>query len=133
MQQGDQLVLVAEDSGETPRVYRRGDFTVVELHGEVDILACHHVTPLLDSLTSGPGPALVVDLRGTEFCDCSGLGLLARAHRRARERGGRVGLVCTRPLQLRIIALTGLDQALTPAATVEEAMATANAPSKEGS
>ncbi|AJE80742.1 putative anti-sigma factor antagonist [Streptomyces albus] len=127
MQQGDQLVLVAQDPEATPRVHHREGFTVVELHGELDILAFQHTAPLLDALSGEQAPAIVVDLRRTTFCDCSGLGLLARTSRRAAERGGRVLLVCTHPLQRRILALTGLDRSLPPHTTLDEALAAAAA------
>ncbi|WP_407554566.1 STAS domain-containing protein [Streptomyces sp. Pv4-95] len=81
---------------------------VVRLQGELDILSAASTAEHLDALTSGPSPDLVVDLARLTFLDCSGIGVLCRARRRARERGGRVVLVITDPHYLRILRAVGL-------------------------
>jgi anti-sigma B factor antagonist len=85
--------------------------TVVELHGEIDILAAPSVTAHLDTLTSAGRPQLVVDLRSVTFIDCSGLAALCRARRRALSRGGSLRLVVDDPRVLRILRLTHLSRA----------------------
>ncbi|MCX4977743.1 MULTISPECIES: anti-sigma factor antagonist [unclassified Streptomyces] len=104
------------------RVHRHRGHTVLELHGEIDILAAVEITPLLDSATSGPAPQIVIDLRPVEFFDCSGLRLLYRARRRVLARDGRLHLVCTQPLILRILKVTGLVHLLPPSASLDEAL-----------
>ncbi|WP_371542713.1 anti-sigma factor antagonist [Streptomyces sp. NBC_00554] len=104
------------------RVHRHQGHTVLELHGEIDILAAVEITPLLDSATSGPAPQIVIDLRPVEFFDCSGLRLLYRARRRVLARDGRLHLVCTQPLILRILKVTGLVHLLPPSASLDEAL-----------
>ncbi|WP_405922866.1 anti-sigma factor antagonist [Streptomyces sp. NBC_00035] len=104
------------------RVHRHQGHTVLELHGEIDILAAVEITPLLDSATSGPTPQIVIDLRPVEFFDCSGLRLLYRARRRVLARDGRLHLVCTQPLILRILKVTGLVHLLPPSASLDEAL-----------
>jgi len=95
---------------------------VLELHGEIDILAAMEITPFLDSATGGPAPQVVIDLRPVEFFDCSGLRLLYRARRRVLDREGRLHLVCTQPLTLRILKVTGLAHLLPPSASLDEAL-----------
>ncbi|WP_037617719.1 anti-sigma factor antagonist [Streptomyces aureus] len=95
---------------------------VLELHGEIDILSTTEITPVLDAVTSEPAPQVVIDLRCVEFFDCSGLRLLYRARSRVHDRGGRLHLVCTHALTLRMIRLTGLARVLPPSASVEEAL-----------
>ena len=112
----------ADDEIPMPRVRTVADCVVVELLGEVDILTFHRLAPLLDSLAAGPYRALVVDLTATTFFDCSGLRLLERAARRARQRDGRVTVVSRHRLTLRLIELGGLTGILSPAKTVEEAV-----------
>lgn len=104
------------------RVHRHQGHTVLELHGEIDILAAVEITPLLDSATSGSTPQIVIDLRPVEFFDCSGLRLLYRARRRVLARDGRLHLVCTQPLILRILKVTGLVHLLPPSASLDEAL-----------
>ncbi|MEU4086169.1 anti-sigma factor antagonist [Streptomyces aureus] len=95
---------------------------VLELHGEIDLLSTTEITPVLDAVTSEPAPQVVIDLRCVEFFDCSGLRLLYRARSRVHDRGGRLHLVCTHPLTLRMIRLTGLARVLPPSASLEEAL-----------
>ena len=111
-----------EDSDHAPRVYGAHHAIVVELHGEIDVVAFQRSAPLLDAVTAGPEPLLVVDLTHVTFLDCSGLSLLMRAHRRMAAADGRLRLVCTRPLTLRMLSVTGLASVLAPAPTVEAAL-----------
>ncbi|MBO8187710.1 STAS domain-containing protein [Streptomyces spirodelae] len=78
-----------------PRCTERGDggVTVVELSGEIDLRTAPPLIALLDALTAGPRPDLVLDLRPVTFLDCSGLRLLCRARNRAVERHGRLRLI----------------------------------------
>ncbi|MCX5384263.1 anti-sigma factor antagonist [Streptomyces sp. NBC_00083] len=99
--------------------------TVVEVYGTVDLATAPDVRLHLDAATRTPGARVVVDLRPVEFFDCAVLTLLCRAHRRIREHGGRLGVVCVRPWHLRVLAAGGLGALIRPAATVEEAALTA--------
>jgi len=116
---------VQHDHAPLPRQLRvlldRGH-TVLEFHGEIDILAAVDITPFLDSATGGRAPRIVIDLRPVEFFDCSGLRLLYRARRRVIARAGQLYLVCTDPLTLRILRVTGLAGLLPPLATLDEAL-----------
>jgi anti-anti-sigma factor len=64
-----------------------------------------------------------------EFFDCSGLRLLHRARARDRERDGRLHLVCTHPLTLRVLRVTGLTRLLPPYPTPDAALEQAEAAS----
>ncbi|KND42665.1 MULTISPECIES: anti-sigma factor antagonist [Streptomyces] len=96
--------------------------TVLELHGEIDIAAAVEIIPHLDAVTSGPGARIVIDLRHVEFFDCSGLRLLYRARQRVLDRDGELRLVCTHPLTLRVLKVTGLARLLPPAPSLEAAL-----------
>ncbi|KPI06319.1 MULTISPECIES: anti-sigma factor antagonist [Streptomyces] len=96
--------------------------TVLEFHGEIDIVAALEITPYLDAVTGHPEPQIVIDLRPVEFFDCSGLRLLYRARSRVLDRGGRLHLVCTRPLTLRVLKVTGLARLLPPSASLDAAL-----------
>ncbi|MGW3105397.1 anti-sigma factor antagonist [Streptomyces sp. NPDC001100] len=104
------------------RIHQDRGFTVLELRGEIDIAAAMEIIPYLDRATGRPGARVVLDLRHVEFFDCSGLRLLFRARVRVLDRGGRLHLVCTHPLTLRILRITGLAQLLPPLPTLEAAM-----------
>ncbi|MFJ3223043.1 anti-sigma factor antagonist [Streptomyces sp. NPDC086783] len=104
------------------RIRRYRGHTVLELHGEIDISAALDLVPLMDAETGRPDASIVIDLRPVEFFDCSGLRLLYRARHRVVSRGGELRLVCTHPLTLRIIRVTGLARVLPPAASLAEAV-----------
>ncbi|MGW4566553.1 anti-sigma factor antagonist [Streptomyces sp. NPDC004561] len=111
------------------RVYAYRAHTVLEFRGEIDIAAAAEIGPVLDLVTARPGAQVVIDLRHVEFFDCSGLRLLYRARARALERGGRVHLVCTHPMTLRVFRVTGLARLLPPHPTPDAALEEAEAAS----
>lgn len=104
------------------RIHRDRGFTVLEFRGEIDIAAAMEILPWLDRLTGRPRARIVIDLSQVEFFDCSGLRLLYRARQRVLERDGRLHLVCTHPLTLRILRVTGLSRLLPPQPTLEAAL-----------
>ncbi|WP_249926135.1 anti-sigma factor antagonist [Streptomyces aureocirculatus] len=103
-------------------MYEVGDATVIELRGEIDLVASQQTTPLIDAVTAGPTRTLVLDLSRTTFIDCSGLALLMRARRRLDARDARLGVVCTDRMSLRVMGITGLKATLSPVASVREAL-----------
>lgn len=104
------------------RVHKDRDHTVLELRGEIDIVAAVEIIPHLDAVTGRPEARVVIDLRQVEFFDCSGLRLLYRARQRVLDRGGQLGLVCTHPLTLRMLKVTGLARLLPPASSPDAAL-----------
>ncbi|MEV7245301.1 STAS domain-containing protein [Streptomyces sp. NPDC093248] len=83
--------------------------TVVALNGEIDLLSADELAERLDTLTAGPRPDLVLDLRPATFIDCAGLSVLCRTRNRALERRGRLRLVADDSTGfLRMLRLTGL-------------------------
>ncbi|ARP73886.1 anti-anti-sigma factor [Streptomyces pluripotens] len=105
------------------RVYGYRGHTVLEFRGEIDIAAAAEIAPVLDRVTRHTGARVVIDLRLVEFFDCSGLRLLYRARARVLEHGGRLHLVCTHPLTLRVFRVTGLARLLPPHPTPDAALA----------
>ncbi|MER6981472.1 anti-sigma factor antagonist [Streptomyces carpinensis] len=104
------------------RVRRERGHTVLEFHGEIDIAAAVEIIPHLDRITARPQARVVIDLSGVDFFDCSGLRLLHRARGRVLDRGGELRLVCTHPLTLRVIKVTGLSRVLPPRPTLDAAL-----------
>ncbi|MFF7970083.1 anti-sigma factor antagonist [Streptomyces sp. NPDC007905] len=111
------------------RIREERGHTVLEFRGEIDIAAATEIAPALDRATDRPGVSIVIDLRSVEFFDCSGLRLLYRARSRVLERGGRLHLVCTHPLTLRVFRVTGLSRLLPPQPTLDAAVAQSEATS----
>ncbi|MFF0011139.1 anti-sigma factor antagonist [Streptomyces sp. NPDC005374] len=104
------------------RVHEDRGHTVLEFRGEIDIAAAVELLPLLDRVTGRQDARLVIDLSGVEFFDCSGLRLLYRARARVLDHNGTLLLVCTHPLTLRIIRVTGLSRLLPPLPSLDAAL-----------
>lgn len=104
------------------RVREERGHTVLEFLGEIDIAAALDIVPRLDRATGRAGAAVVIDLGQVDFFDCSGLRLLYRARRRVLDHDGSLHLVCTDPLTLRILRLTGLARLLPPRPTLDAAL-----------
>ncbi|MEJ8672334.1 anti-sigma factor antagonist [Streptomyces sp. NBC_01017] len=104
------------------RVHRHREHTVLEFRGEIDIAAAVEIAPYLDRVTAHPDARIVIDLRMVEFFDCSGLRLLYRARGRTFDHGGQLHLVCTHPLTLRVLRITGLSRLLPPHPTLDAAL-----------
>ncbi|MFC6149700.1 MULTISPECIES: STAS domain-containing protein [Mumia] len=97
---------------------------VVTYRGELELLSLAPARIALDEFLVEGVPALVVDLSALEFIDSIGLGLLVRAHKKAWVLRTPFILVCPKdgPAH-RLLALTGLLQALRVHPTLEEALA----------
>lgn len=97
--------------------------TVVELRGELDLLASTELIPYLDALARVADSDFVLDLRDVTFIDCSGLSLLCRFRARALERGSRVRVVSADPAFARLLRLTRLARVFELQADLASALA----------
>jgi anti-sigma B factor antagonist len=104
------------------RVHQDRGHTVLEFRGEIDIAAATEIAPHLDQVTAHPHARVVIDLTRVEFFDCSGLRLLYRARHRVLDHQGQLHLVCTHPLTLRVLRVTGLTRLLPPWPTLDAAL-----------
>ena len=83
----------------------------VSMTGELDIATAEQAYVYIsDVIDAWPAP-VSVDLSGLTFCDASGLGVLARIARHARQVGRQLKLTAARPSLLKIMRITGLDRA----------------------
>lgn len=103
------------------RTRTHGGFTVVEAAGEIDLATAGFLAEHLDAATATARPDVLVDLRGVEFFDCSGLRVLCRAESRAKERGGRLRVVADDPRLHRLLRASGLWARFTPLRTIPRA------------
>ncbi|MCF6471102.1 STAS domain-containing protein [Nonomuraea sp. MG754425] len=55
-------------------------------------------------------PSVVVDMKGVEFCDSSGLNTLIWAANTVEGAGGRIRLTGLQPRLTRLLRMTGLDR-----------------------
>jgi anti-sigma B factor antagonist len=88
-----------------------GGVPVVTTPAEIDLTTAGQLRAILFDWHSRGHATVVVDMTGTQFCDCAGLRELLLAHERAVSEGGGLRLVIAAgDVVLRIFTLTGLDR-----------------------
>ncbi len=88
-----------------------GGAVVMELAGELDILAEQVLGPRVEALAGRCRGDLVVDLRAVTFLDASGVRLLLRARSRAARTGARLRVVRGGPMVTKVIRMSGVEPA----------------------
>jgi anti-sigma B factor antagonist len=92
--------------------YRQAsDGGIVTARGELDIATAEQAWTYLRGVVDRQRGPLTVNLSELTFCDAAGLSVLARTAGRARELGREVRLTAARPSLLRIMKITGMDEA----------------------
>jgi anti-sigma B factor antagonist len=87
---------------------------LISVEGEVDLATAPELEAALERALQRPGRrAVVVDLRGVEFLDPSGLSMLVRQHRLARAAARRLIVIKGPPQVQQVFELTGLSAYLT--------------------
>jgi anti-sigma B factor antagonist len=105
-----------------------GDVPVLTAPAEIDTTTAGHLRATFLRWHTRGHITMVVDLTGTQFCDSAGLGVLARAHKRALAEGGELRLVVPADGGVRrVFTVTGLDRFIPHSATLEQALAQARA------
>jgi anti-sigma B factor antagonist len=100
---------------------RNGTVAVVAATGELDLSGATILEAELERLAAEPdlGP-IVLDLRGLEFMDSSGLRLVVLADMRAREAGRRFALVKGPETVHRVFEITRMSERLDFVAAPED-------------
>lgn len=98
-----------------------GDPVVIRVEGDLDSFTAAGLRQAFGRVLGRPGT--IVDISEVPFVDSSGLGALLGGIRRVREAGGTVAVCCATTSVLRLLSLTGMDRAVTVAATAAEARA----------
>jgi anti-sigma B factor antagonist len=92
---------------------RNGSVAVVAPTGELDLSGATILETELDRLAEDPElGAVVLDLRGLEFMDSSGLRLVVLADMRAREAGRRFALIRGGDTVHRVFEITRMSERL---------------------
>jgi anti-sigma B factor antagonist len=82
---------------------------VVRIVGEVDLASAPVLREALVELIDGQGNLFVrLDLEKLSFIDSTGIGVMVRALRSVRQKGGDLTLANCRPSTLRILEIAGL-------------------------
>jgi anti-sigma B factor antagonist len=86
-------------------------YQVVTVTGELDIATAEQAYTYISGVIDDRPAPVRVDMGGVTFCDASGLGVLAKIARHARQAGLQLRLTSARPSLLKIMRITGLDRA----------------------
>jgi len=89
---------------------RAGATTVVTLTGELDLAGAGALEQELDGAAAG---AVVLDLRGLEFMDSTGLRAIVVAALEAQRAGGSLALVAGPEPVMRVFDITRMRERLT--------------------
>jgi anti-sigma B factor antagonist len=100
-----------------------GDYSVLQVGGEVDVYTAPRLRERLVELVERGNRQIIVDLGSVDFLDSTGLGVLVGAHKRLKQAGGSLVLVCSREPLLKIFRITALDQVFPLFDSVEAATA----------
>jgi anti-anti-sigma factor len=83
----------------------------VRMQGELDIATADQAYAYLRHVVDSQDGPVTMNLAELTFCDAAGLGVLARIAGYARRSGRSLKLTAARPSLLRIMRITGMDQA----------------------
>lgn len=86
---------------------------MITLAGELDLASAPALADAIDGAASHGADLVIVDLRGLDFMDSTGIGVLVKAHQAAAQSAYRFAVVKGSPQVDRILSLTGLDEQLT--------------------
>ena len=112
--------------------HNEGGATIVAASGELDLRTSPGLEERLDSVFKTDAALVILDLRGIEFMDSTGLRVLLTAHQRAHDTGKRFGLVRGAEQVERVLRLTGVRDLLTVVDAPEELMTAGEIPPESG-
>jgi len=101
----------------------RGDCTVVEVAGEIDVYTASVLRERLAELIDADHTDLIIDLTGVGFLDSTGLGVLVGALKKVRGFGGRLQLVIDQEKVMKVFRITALTQVFTIHDSLDAALA----------
>ena len=101
-------------------VRSQGQATIIAVSGELDLASSPALQEELDRAAVADAQLLIIDLRGLDFMDSTGLSVLVRAHQRIEEQGRRLAMVKGPQQVQRLLSLTGVADRLTLVDAPEE-------------
>jgi anti-anti-sigma factor len=94
----------------------------VRVTGELDIATADQAYAYLRDVVDSQAGPVTMNLADLTFCDAAGLGVLARVAGYAKRSGRSLKLTAARPSLLRIMRITGMDEAFPEVRTPSLAM-----------
>ena len=91
-------------------VRTEGRAAIITVSGELDLATSPSLEAELERVWASDTEQLVLDLRGLEFMDSTGLSIIVKAHQRLTERGRTLNLVRGPQQVQRLLDLTGVAE-----------------------
>ncbi|MBV8217254.1 MAG: STAS domain-containing protein [Solirubrobacterales bacterium] len=110
--------------------HNQGGASVLAATGELDLRTSPELEDRLTQAFDRGAELVILDLRGIEFMDSTGLRVLLSAHQRAHESGRRFALVRGADQVERVLTLTGVRDLLTVVDAPEELLAAGDQPAE---
>ena len=105
----------------TVRARTVGDWSVLDVEGEVDVFTAPKMREAILGLLTGGTDKLIVNLAGVGFMDSTGLGVLVGGLKRVKERNGTLALAGVQGTVMRVLSVTGLNAVFPMHDSVEQA------------
>ena len=103
-------------------VKKETEYTLISIDGEIDL---YNARQLKEKVTQAAehseSPNMIMDLKGVDYIDSTGLGILIGIKRRAAEKGGKLVLVLRSDRINKLFEITGLKNIFNICNSVEEA------------
>ena len=100
------------------------DITVVELAGRLALgRESQRIETLVDDLVKRGSTRVIFDMKGVEYMDSAGLGIIALASGRLKESGGSLAVVAPGGRVLELLNMTQISMIVKVCPTVEDAAA----------
>ena len=90
-----------------------GRTITLTLSGDLDLLSSPALLGAINRLSEADAELVVIDLRGLDFMDSTGLHLLVQAQQQAHDSGRRLALIRGGEQVQRLLELSGVTDSLT--------------------
>jgi len=100
----------------------QGDLCILELGGELDYHSSPELREKLNSLVTKQTPKILVNLKGVEYMDSSGIATFVEAFQKTKRYQGRLILVALTDTVRGVFEIAKLDSIFEIAPTMDEAL-----------
>lgn len=92
---------------------------VVSVTGELDVFTAPDLETRLSELIESGTSDVVIDLTSVEFLDSTGLGVMVKGLKWAKEAGGGLRVVAADEKIVKVFRITGLDEVMSLQPTLD--------------
>lgn len=100
----------------------RGDVSILELTGELDYHSSPELREKLTELVAKQAPKILVNLKGVDYMDSSGIATFVEAYQKSKRYQGRLVLAELTPTVRGVFEIAKLESLFEIAPTFEEAL-----------